>query len=404
MTVTALTTGSETWWQSKHGPEWERETDEKYRVTFWWRDPQGTESRSLIRHVWVYITGVTDHHQNAVPQSMQRIAGTDVWRWSTTLSADWRGSYCFIPSERDDIFASLAVDETPDRTTLREGWRQLLPQAIADPLNPVSWKGGRGHAVSALEMPDAPVQPGWDKPENPSAPPVCLQWRSERLGNTRRVWVFTTGDVRPERPLAILLDGQFWAESMPVWPALTSLTRRRQLPPAVYLLIDAIDTPHRSRELPCNADFWLAVQQELLPLVKTVAPFSDCAKRTIVAGQSFGGLSSLYAGLNWPERFGCVLSQSGSFWWPQRGADREGEIIEQLKADTLTARGLRIVLEAGIREPLIFRANQALYSQLHTTQQSVFWRQVDGGHDALCWRGGLMQGLMTLWQPLTDTL
>ncbi|MFY7413026.1 hypothetical protein, partial [Enterobacter cloacae complex sp. IR5379] len=28
------------------------------------------------------------------------------------------------------------------------------------------------------------------------------------------------------------------------------------------------------------------------------------------------------------------------------------------------------------------------------------WRQVDGGHDALCWRGGLTQGLMTLWQPL----
>lgn len=111
-------------------------------MTFWWRDPQGTENRSSIRRVWVYITGVTDHHQNAVPQSMQRIAGTDVWRWSTTLSADWRGSYCFIPSERDDIFASLAVDETPDRITLREGWRQLLPQAIADPLNPVSWKGG----------------------------------------------------------------------------------------------------------------------------------------------------------------------------------------------------------------------------------------------------------------------
>ncbi|WP_225648710.1 hypothetical protein, partial [Enterobacter hormaechei] len=22
------------------------------------------------------------------------------------------------------------------------------------------------------------------------------------------------------------------------------------------------------------------------------------------------------------------------------------------------------------------------------------------GHDALCWRGGLTQGLMTLWQPL----
>ncbi|EOV6166130.1 MULTISPECIES: enterochelin esterase [Citrobacter] len=405
MAVTTLKMGSEAWWQSKKGPEWEREDNGNYRVTFWWRDPQGTEKESAIHHVWVYITGVTDHHQNATPQSMRRIDGTNIWCWSVSLSANWRGSYCFIPTARNDIFAPQALGETPDRTALREGWRQLLPQAIADPLNSQSWQGGRGHAVSALEMPDAPVQPGWDRPENPDSPAVCLQWRSARLGNTRRVWVLTTGVAQAEsRPLAILLDGQFWAQSMPVWPALTSLTHRGHLPPAVYLLIDAIDTAHRSRELPCNADFWLAVQEELLPLVKTTTAFSDDPQRTVVAGQSFGGLSSLYAGLNWPARFGCVLSQSGSYWWPHRGGGQDGAIVEQLKTGTISAQGLRIVLEAGIREPIIYRANQALYAQLPSAPQSIFWRQVDGGHDALCWRGGLMQGLMTLWQPLTDTI
>ncbi|EBQ2870311.1 DUF3327 domain-containing protein, partial [Salmonella enterica] len=79
----ALATGSEAWWRTKTGPEWIREKDGNYRVTFWWRDPQGNETHSPIRHVWVYITGVTDHHQNAQPQTMARIAGTDVWRWST---------------------------------------------------------------------------------------------------------------------------------------------------------------------------------------------------------------------------------------------------------------------------------------------------------------------------------
>lgn len=405
MAVTTLKMGSEAWWQSKKGPEWEREDNGNYRVTFWWRDPQGTEKESAIHRVWVYITGVTDHHQNATPQSMQRIDGTNVWCWRVSLSANWRGSYCFILTTRNDIFSSLAVGAAPDRSALREGWRQLLPQAIADPLNPQSWQGGRGHAVSALEMPEAPVQPGWDRPENPDSPAVCLQWRSARLGNTRRVWVFTTGEAQAEsRPLAIMLDGQFWAQSMPVWPALTSLTHRGHLPPAVYLLIDAIDTTHRSRELPCNADFWLAVQEELLPLVKTTTAFSDDPQRTVVAGQSFGGLSSLYAGLNWPARFGCVLSQSGSYWWPHRGGGQDGAIVEQLKTGTISAQGLRIVLEAGIREPIIYRANQALYAQLPSAPQSIFWRQVDGGHDALCWRGGLMQGLMTLWQPLTDTI
>lgn len=397
--VTALTTGSEAWWQAKDGPERERH-QENYRVTFWWRDPAGTQKTSTVKRVWLYVTCVTDHHQNARPQSLERIPDTDVWQWQGEFSPEWRGSYCFIPSDNENDFASAVFEgDQPDRMALREGWRKLLPYAVSDPLNAQSWRGGRGHAVSALEMPEAPVQPGWNHPDTPYKKPVCIEWHSARLKNRRRVWIFTTGDESPERPLAVLLDGQFWAESMPVWPALASLTLEGKLPPAVYVLIDVIDTAHRSRELPCNPDFWLAVQDELLPQVKSMAPFSDRADHTVVAGQSFGGLSSLYAGLNWPQRFGCILSQSGSYWWPHRGAQQDGLLIEQLKAGEKTARGLRIVLEAGRNEPLILRANQAILAELHT-QQPVFWRQVDGGHDALCWRGGLTQGLMTLWQPL----
>ncbi|MBM7356471.1 enterochelin esterase [Lelliottia amnigena] len=399
--MTAITTGSEAWWQSKNGPEWTREKD-LYRVTFWWRDPAGTARSSAIKRVWIYITGVTDHHQNAQPQSLERIPDTDVWRWQGDFSPEWRGSYCFIPSENEHDFAEAVFSAaTPDRMALREGWRKLLPRAISDPLNPQSWRGGRGHPVSALEMPHAPVQPGWNHADTPFSPPECIDWHSPRLGNSRRVWIFTTGDENPaERPLAVLLDGQFWAESMPVWSPLAALTQEGQLPPAVYVLIDVIDTAHRSRELPCNPDFWLAVQEELLPQIQALTPFSARADRTVVAGQSFGGLSSLYAALNWPQRFGCVLSQSGSYWWPHRGADQDGQLIEQLKTGEKSATGLRIVLEAGRREPLIFRTNQALYAQLQHPQHRVFWRQVDGGHDALCWRGGLTQGLMTLWQPL----
>ncbi|MEG5742407.1 enterochelin esterase [Enterobacter hormaechei] len=397
--MTALTTGSEAWWQAKDGPERERH-QENYRVTFWWRDPAGTQKTLTVKRVWLYVTGVTDHHQNARPQSLERIPDTDVWQWQGEFSPEWRGSYCFIPSDNENDFASAVFEgDQPDRMALREGWRKLLPHAVSDPLNAQSWRGGRGHAVSALEMPEAPVQPGWNHPDTPYKKPVCIEWHSARLKNRRRVWIFTTGDESPERPLAVLLDGQFWAESMPVWPALASLTLEGKLPPAVYVLIDVIDTAHRSRELPCNPDFWLAVQDELLPQVKSMAPFSDRADHTVVAGQSFGGLSSLYAGLNWPQRFGCILSQSGSYWWPHRGAQQDGLLIEQLKAGDKTARGLRIVLEAGRNEPLILRANQAILAELNT-QQPVFWRQVDGGHDALCWRGGLTQGLMTLWQPL----
>lgn len=107
-------TGSDDWWQGISGPQAEAVGD-GYRVTFWWRDPAGSEETSLTKRVWIYITGVTDHHQNAVPQTLKRVPGTDAWQWQTTLSPAWRGSYCFIPSDRDDDFAlrfSTAVART----------------------------------------------------------------------------------------------------------------------------------------------------------------------------------------------------------------------------------------------------------------------------------------------------
>jgi enterochelin esterase family protein len=105
---------------------------------------------------------------------------------------------------------------------------------------------------------------------------------------------------------------------MPVWSALAGLTREAKLPPAVYLLIDAIDNEHRSRSCPVTPiSGWRCRKSSCLGAANRA--FSDRADRTVVAGQSFGGLAAMFAALNWPQRFGCVLSQSGSYWWPHRG-------------------------------------------------------------------------------------
>lgn len=391
--MTIPLTNSEAWWASKPGPEWVKEED-AWRVTFWWRDSYGTEKTSPWHHIWLCITGITDHHHHRPPLSLIRQPGTDIWSADILLPAAWRGSYCFIPSCQSNDFAASVFQ---DPQSIRKEWQRLLPQAESDPLNPLSWIGGRGHWVSGLEMPDAPEQPGWNRPDAQYTPAKELIWQSARLQNQRRVWVFTTGEATAtDRPLAILLDGQFWAESMPVWPALSALTETGDLPAAVYLLIDVIDGEHRSHELPCNPGFWQAIQDELLPKISAIAPFSAAAERTIVAGQSFGGLASLYAGLYWPERFGCVLAQSGSFWWPDRREQQIGWLRQQLDEGIVQADGLRVILQAGKYEPLIFRANDAIRHQLKQATE-LSWCPFEGGHDALCWRGGLTSGLIALW-------
>ncbi|XPE53274.1 hypothetical protein ACNKHX_03045 [Shigella flexneri] len=77
---------------------------------------------------------------------MRRIAGTDSGSGRRNSIQLARQLLLSIPTERDDIFSA----PSPNRLELREGWRKLT-QAMADPLNPQSWKGGRGHTVSALE-------------------------------------------------------------------------------------------------------------------------------------------------------------------------------------------------------------------------------------------------------------
>lgn len=393
-------TGSEGWWQEQQQrgiPFVEASETGDCNITFFWRDPQGNESQSSTQRVWINITGVTDHHQQAAPPSLVRIPETDVWFWQTTLPATWRGSYCLMPDDQADAFQGQ-----PDMHTLRNWWRDKFPTAQIDSLNPLrGWSGGRGMGVSPLHLPHSPNQDVWRAVDEGVAPIVPLQhhiWRSERLGNERSIWLYTTGDTSAEhRPLALLLDGQFWAHTMPVAGPLQQLTDAGELPAAVYVMIDIIDREHRTQELPCNADFWLAIQEELLPQIQQWAAYSHETADTVIVGQSFGGLSSVYATLSWPETFGAAVSLSGSFWWPERGK-ANGWLPQQLQQGLLAALPRRFYLEAGKRERLILAANQQIQSDLTQCGHQVDYHPVEGGHDALCWRGGLLNGLKAMWQ------
>lgn len=143
------------------------------------------------------------------------------------------------------------------------------------------------------------------------------------------------------------------------------------------------------------------MQQELLPLAQQHAAFSSDADRTLVAGQSYGGLAALYAGLHWPQRFGRILTQSGSFWWPNLQylrdyANREhhapGLLLQRLQQGTLPTGTLKIFQEVGDREADMVYVNQQIAPVLEAAGHELHFRRYAGGHDALCWRGGLIDG------------
>ncbi|MGD9544278.1 MAG: enterochelin esterase [Methylocystis sp.] len=410
--------GSDRWWRrvaAEGCPIISTTGKDRARVSFLWRDPQGDRTRSTTRSVFIDVCSVTDHHGGG-PVSLERIGDSDVWHWSFEVEADWRGSYSFIPVDDEHLPPSGGRPDSD--VAIRKWWRSALTRAQTDPLNPgVCHVGLRGQPFSAVHLPKAPFQRAWrdvDRKNRPAADPSRLRqlsWDSARLRNTRRIWIFRTGEAvgARELPLVLLLDGQYWAEAMPIFSALDNDTQAGLLPPCVYVLIDSLDADMRMRELACDDAFLEAVQHELLPLVARVAPCVRDPRRTVIAGQSLGGLAALFAGLRAPERFGCVLAQSGSFWWPGDYArdgsrpqlplppDDTPDIIASLIENSESSSSpLRVFLEAGSFEKVIRPAGDRIHLALTGAGHDVRCRIYTGGHDPLCWRGGLLDGLSFL--------
>ncbi len=414
--------GAEAWWQELAHigtPLVEEYSQDQVRMSYFWRDPAGDESQSQVRQVYADINCVTDHH-SPQPQSLHRVPGTDVWHWSTEIDPQWRGSYSLIPVGTAQLPPAFSSDAETRARQQREWWISLFPFAISDPLNhSAPHFNSRHHPLSAAHMPGAPDQSSWhllDSGHTPLADAGRLQqftWQSDLLGNERRIWLYTTGhtDTPETRPLVIILDGQNWAEGSPLFAALDSETESNHFPAAAWLFIDVINMEWREKELPCNPTFWQAVEEELLPLTRGHTPFSEEADRTVVTGQSYGGLAATYAGLHRPHRFGRVLSQSGSFWWPNMQLIRNfgelkqremGWLTAQLIQRDLPASRLTIFMEAGNREGDMAPLSEQMHEALVAAGHHTFFRIFSGGHDSLCWRGGLIDGLRWLLADFAD--
>ncbi|WP_338152362.1 enterochelin esterase domain-containing protein, partial [Winslowiella iniecta] len=111
--LAAADAGQPQWWQqlAQLGtPLIEPAGNSEVKMNYFWRDPTGTAQQSAIVRVYIDINGITDHHSRT-PQSLQRLAGTDIWYWSTTVDARWRGSYSLIPIDASQLPPAFSADD-----------------------------------------------------------------------------------------------------------------------------------------------------------------------------------------------------------------------------------------------------------------------------------------------------
>jgi enterochelin esterase family protein len=369
-------------------------------VTFLWKETEPVDRVLLVNFFRGFKLGDDE--------TFTRLGDSNLLYLTDAMRSDMRSTYSLAP---DGTVGQLTFENVDERS------KEWLP----DPLNRQNLQlfpaepGQDPEVMSPLELPDAPPQP-WLEPQPGIATGEVTSHRfaSSILGNERDVFVYTpAGFSHDGEPSALLVhfDAQWRDLPMQVPATLDKLIAAGAIAPVVAVFLDNVD---RWNELPCNADFARAVATELIPWVREQFHAGLTPDVVVAAGQSYGGLASLWLALQHPDAVGNVLSQSGSFWWGPDfveieksmvlgDAPRFGWLIDEVARRP--AVPVRIWMEAGAMElvisprgyiPTLFGANRHMEQVLRLKGYDVHFREYAGAHDFVTWRGSLPDGLIHL--------
>lgn len=372
---------------------------ENVLVTFIWRAKKEIENVAVISFIGGY-----DFMQN----QMTRLNDTDLWYRTYVVKKDVRTYYFFC----ENVPFSKLVEMGDNINTFAATW-------MPDPYNLHSYTFPKDTmldsmelVVSVLELPDAPKLP-WIIPQKDiqAGNLMTHHFSSELLHNTRDIFVYTPPNYQPDgQPyhLVILFDGEAYTQLVPTPTILDNMIAKGAIPPVVAVMISSINQEARNQELPCNPIFIEFLVKELMPWIHKQFNVTSNPAHTLIGGSSYGGLAATYAGMQYPEIFGKVLSQSGAFWWkPDCWKPEKQDKYEWLthKIAALPKLPLEFYIDVGSLEnldiggdvPTVVQANRHFRDMLQSKGYLFKYAEFGGGHDYLCWRGTLSDGLLSLF-------
>lgn len=355
--------------------------EDKYvHVTFLW---EGDASTRGVLIDWYPFTVSRTAELSMIPME-------DTHLWYRTLRVP-RGSR---------FLYQLSVNDP--RTTIPNGAGRARPGP--DPLNP---------RRDVCELPGAPPQPYLA--QRAGVPRLDMKREeiaSHILNERRSILVYTPPGWNPHlrAPSLILFDGEQEDGLVFASSTVENLIHEGKIPPIVIARVPNPSGRSRMRDLACRPEFTDFLAKELTPLLQEKYGTSRLATECGVGGSSRGGLAAVCAALRAPDRFGLVMSQSGSLWYEPGDADKQpyhepGWIIGQFLARPKLP--IRFYLDAGKFE---FDATgegfgalepaRRLRDVLRTKGYDVMYQEFLSGHDDITWRGSFADALIALFGPL----
>ncbi|MDH3491091.1 MAG: alpha/beta hydrolase-fold protein [Gammaproteobacteria bacterium] len=309
-------------------------------------------------------------------QPFQALAGTDLWATTIELPKGSRIEYKFEVASN--------------------GNKEL----ILDPLNDVVARDPFG-ANSVCQA------AGYERPEwtlhDPLAREGSLQnqkFESSVFEEPREIEVYLPATFRENRryPLLVVHDGVDYLRYADLKIVLDNLIHRLEIPPMIVALIQS---PDRLKEYAGDNRHARFLVEDLLPFMNDAFPLTDSPAARCIMGASFGGVAALHAAWRYPEHFGSLLLQSGSFAFSDIGRHRRGPVFDPVVRFMNEFRehpgrpADRIFMSCGMYESLIYE-NRSLVPHLQSKGVDLRFEEARDAHNWENWRDRLRIGLSWL--------
>lgn len=361
---------------SKNGPPTPEQVDtflhshafplvEKLGVTFVFR---GEADEVLLRCWMAGLDG---------PQQLVRIKDTDLWALNVEFPEDSRIEYKFEVVRGDN--------------------REL----ILDPLNDVQARDPFG--ANSVCQGFGYQRPEWTLPDAESRQGRLRRHRlhSAAFDHQREILVYLPPTFRRNRtyPLLVCHDGADYVRYADFKHVLDNLISALDIPPMIVALTQSNDRLNEYAGDPRHAQF---IAEDLVPYMQANFPLVDARYARAIMGASFGGVASLHTAWTYPDLFGCLLLQSGSFAFSDFGRHQRGEVFDPVvkfvnafREDPRPCADL-VYMSCGVYESLIYE-NRSLVPRLQAQGMDVRFEEVRDAHNWENWRDRLRNGLSWLF-------
>ncbi len=310
--------------------------------------------------------------------AFERLDGSDWWLLTLGLPAGTRLEY------------QLEIIEHGNRRTIED---PLNPYESRNPFGQNSVCRSFGYAVPPWALHDPAAEAGSHR---------SLTIPSDALGRAVPITLYLpasfTTDPQHRYALVVLHDGTDYLHYAAASTVLDNLIHRGLVPELVVAFCDPHDRLNEYADDERHARF---VADELVPYLEAHLPLIARREARCLGGSSFGAVATLSTAVRYPDTFGRLLLQSGSF------AGASGECVEPM--DDLwtpvyefvrrytaapTAVAERVFMSCGLFEPMITE-NRAIRPVLKETGMQVVMGEALDGHTWGCWRDHL--GIALPW-------